>query len=380
MKRLLAFLSAIALLVYVNAQVPQTMSYQAVIRDNANELVTDHPVGMQISILQGSSTGTAIYSETHTSSTNENGLVTIEVGGGTPIAGLFEGIDWSSGPYFIKSEIDPSGGATYSIEGTSQIISVPYALYAKTAEISAESDGLRQQIKILEDNLISSGTYKLADIEDNQYDVVKIGNHVWMKENLKTTKYNDGTAIPNITDNTSWAALTTGAYCDYNNSPANSATYGRLYNWFTVDNNAATKEVSNGGKNVCPTGWHVPTDSEWTTLTDYLTNSGYGYEGSGSDIAKSLASTSGWNAAGSAGAVGNDQESNNSSGFTAVPGGDRLFDGVFIDIGDYCVLWSSTMYLTNGAYHRGIYYIYHSVYRLANDRKNGFSIRCLRDY
>jgi len=88
-----------------------------------------------------------------------------------------------------------------------------------------------------------------------------------MAENLKTTKYNDGTAIPNVTVDATWAALTTGAYSDYSNTPANSTTYGRLYNWYAVDNNAATKMASNGGKNVCPTSWHIPTDAEWTTLT-----------------------------------------------------------------------------------------------------------------
>ena len=110
----------------------------------------------------------------------------------------------------------------------------------------------------------------LTDIDGNDYKTVTIGTQVWMVENLKTTKYNDGTAIPNITDNTSWAALTTGAYCDNINTPSISTTYGRLYNWYAVDNNAGTKVASNGGKNVCPTGWHVPSDAEWTTLTTYL--------------------------------------------------------------------------------------------------------------
>lgn len=83
---------------------------------------------------------------------------------------------------------------------------------------------------------------------------------------MNTTKYNDGTAIPNLIDNTDWRYATTGAYSDYLNIPANSDTYGRLYNWYAVDNNASTKNASNGGKNICPTGWHVPTDAEWTTL------------------------------------------------------------------------------------------------------------------
>jgi Fibrobacter succinogenes major domain (Fib_succ_major). len=90
-----------------------------------------------------------------------------------------------------------------------------------------------------------------------------------MAENLKTTKYNDGTAIPNIKVNPTWASLTTSAYCDYENTPTNSTTYGRLYNWYVIDNNAATKVSGNGGKNVCPTGWHIPSDSEWTTLITY---------------------------------------------------------------------------------------------------------------
>ena len=116
--------------------------------------------------------------------------------------------------------------------------------------------------KKVQDNVIKDG-------DGNIYNSVQIGTQVWMVENLKTTKYNDGTPIPNITDAATWAAATTGAYCDYSNTPANSATYGRLYNWYVVDNNDATKMTSNGGKNVCPTGWHVPSDDEWRTLTTF---------------------------------------------------------------------------------------------------------------
>lgn len=112
------------------AQAPSKMSYQAVIRNNGEGLVVNHAIGMRISILQGSATGAVVYTETHTSTTNANGLVSIEIGGG---AG-FDAINWAVGPHFLKTETDPTGGTNYSISGVSQILSVPYAMYAKTAE------------------------------------------------------------------------------------------------------------------------------------------------------------------------------------------------------------------------------------------------------
>jgi hypothetical protein len=118
----------------VFAQAPEKMSYQAVVRDASYALATSQAVGMQLSILQGSVTGTAVYVETQTPTTNINGLVSIEIGSGTVVTGTFNTIDWSAGPYFIKTETDPTGGTTYTITGTSQLMSVPYALHAKTAE------------------------------------------------------------------------------------------------------------------------------------------------------------------------------------------------------------------------------------------------------
>jgi hypothetical protein len=113
-----------------SAQIPQKMSYQAVIRDAGNVLVTNQTVGMRVSILKGSESGTAVYVETQTSTTNSNGMVTIEIGGGTIVTGTFAGIDWSTGTYFIKTETDPAGGTSYTITATSQLLSVPYALFA----------------------------------------------------------------------------------------------------------------------------------------------------------------------------------------------------------------------------------------------------------
>ena len=132
MKRILLLTFFISTL-KIFAQAPQKMSYQAIIRNTSNTLLKDQQVGMQISILKGSINGTAIYVETQTANTNENGLVGIEIGTGTATTGTFSTIDWANGPFYIKTETDPSGGTSYSISGTSQLMSVPYALYAATS-------------------------------------------------------------------------------------------------------------------------------------------------------------------------------------------------------------------------------------------------------
>lgn len=130
MKKIYSIIAGILLTVSVFAQAPQKMSYQAVIRNNSSALITSTPVGMQISILQSSSTGTAVYVETQTPSTNSNGLVSLEIGTGTIVTGTFAGINWATGPYFIKTETDPTGGTDYTIAGTNELMSVPYALFS----------------------------------------------------------------------------------------------------------------------------------------------------------------------------------------------------------------------------------------------------------
>ncbi len=136
MKKLFTVLAALFFTVGLFAQPPEKISYQAVIRDLKNNLVTNQAVGMKISILQGSISGTPVYVEIYNPNptTNANGLVTVEIGGGFSMRGTFSKIDWSSGPYFLKIETDPTGGTNYTITGISQILSVPYALHAKTAE------------------------------------------------------------------------------------------------------------------------------------------------------------------------------------------------------------------------------------------------------
>ncbi len=140
MKKIFIILAAVLFTVNVFAQTPEKMSYQSVIRNSENNLVVNTQVGIQVSILQGSVDGTAIYVETQMPTTNANGLASIEIGNGTVVNGDFSSIDWSNNSYFIKTETDPTGGSNYTITGVSQLLSVPYALHAKTAESVANID------------------------------------------------------------------------------------------------------------------------------------------------------------------------------------------------------------------------------------------------
>ena len=206
-----------------------------------------------------------------------------------------------------------------------------------------------------------------VDYDGNVYNTVTIGTspaQVWMAENLKTTKYNNGTAITNVTDNTTWYNATAGAYCDYDNTSSNSTTYGKLYNWYAVDNNEATKVASNGGKNICPVGWHVPTDAEWTTLTDYL--GGLSVAG---DKLKETGTTH-W--------ISN-TAATNSSGFTALPGGYRNYNGYsFNSIGYYGRWWSSSPDGVNADF-RHMDSSQSSVSPSPGIRTFGHSVRCVKD-
>jgi len=203
-----------------------------------------------------------------------------------------------------------------------------------------------------------------TDGDNNNYPIVQIGTQIWMAENLKTTKYNDGTIIPNITVSATWAAETTGAYCDYYNTPSNSSSYGRLYNWYTVDNNTATKIVSNGDKNVCPTGWHVPSDAEWTMLTDFL-----GGELVAGGKLKETGTTH-W--------LSPNTGATNETGFTALPGSYRDNNGTFYTRGGYGLWWSSSPNSTT-AFYRYISWSMSDVQWNVYDVRKGMSVQCLKD-
>jgi len=195
----------------------------------------------------------------------------------------------------------------------------------------------------------------VTDIDGNVYHTVAIGTQVWMVENLKTTRYNDGADIPLVTDDTAWSTLTTPGYCWLeNDSLNNKPAYGALYNWYAV----------NTGK-LCPAGWHVPTDSDWSTLTTYL--------GGESVAGGKLKET------GSAHWLFPYPGTDNSSGFAARPGGSRIGDGTFTTAGIAGNWWTSTDYDNSYAWYRNMGGYSNSVSRSSFFKENGFSVRCMKD-
>ena len=198
-------------------------------------------------------------------------------------------------------------------------------------------------------------TTLIVDDDGNTYNAVTIGSQTWMVENLKTTKFKDGITIPNITNSTEWKNLTTSAFSWYNNDPTTyKIIYGGLYNWYAVNTNK-----------LCPDGWHVPSDAEWTNLTTHL-----GGEGVAGGKLKETGLLHWWDP--NFGAT-------NESGFTALPVGSRSIYGDFNECGKYATFWSSTNNSSTDAWYRSIYYASQVVLKLSTNSKEGYSIRCIRD-
>lgn len=215
----------------------------------------------------------------------------------------------------------------------------------------------------------------VTDADGNSYPTVTIGSQVWMAQNLRTTKYRDGSAIPNITSHTGWGALTTGAYANYDNDAGHAATYGRLYNWHAV----------NDTRGLCPQGWHVPSDAEWKTLETTLgmpagqLNQTDMIRGGSQNVGGKLKSiTNHW--------VQPNEGATNESGFTALPGGVRYADfdpdqdtSSFYELGESGAWWSSTASDANSAWGRHLLNYDAGVYRGTEYKEEGYCVRCLRD-
>jgi uncharacterized protein (TIGR02145 family) len=691
MKRTFTLLLAAIFGVALFAQSPQRLNYQAVIRNNSGQVIASKSIGMRISILKGSATGEAVYTETHTPTSTAGGIVTVEIGGGTPVSGTFASIDWSAGNYFVKTETDPEGGTSYTITATSQLLSVPFAFVADKAnkatvaeklnnpldkmQIRGQTDNLeealfeiknkngqtvfavfnegvriyvdngsakgskggfaiggfgsskapsqdlfvvnpdsirayvntdpatkgskggfaiggfgsskairqdllvvhpdsirlyidsdatakgskggfaiggfsnskagtqdlfivnpdsirayintdpsvkgskggfaiggfsnskagiqdffivnpdsirayinanpaakgskggfaiggfgsskssgeeylrvtrdstrvylnaesakgkkggfavggfggskstgndylflngdstrfyvRQQgdqsssfdiigfdqsqqrkslfqagpdtvniqgVLSVQNNLVVAGNVQttgevqqvgsLTDNSGNTYRTIKIGSQEWMAENLKTTKYSDGSDIPVVTDNAAWSLLTTGAYSEYENNPVNVNTYGRLYNWHAVNTNM-----------LCPQGWHVPTDTEFADLSMFLMNNGYGYMEMTGETAKSISSTTNWAPSALPPSPGNRPDLNNATGFNGMPAGQRNPDGTYIGLTLKASWWTMNSGGSFDAMYNGLSYDQGMLMNSINMMVTGYSIRCIK--
>ena len=199
---------------------------------------------------------------------------------------------------------------------------------------------------------------------------VTIGTQKWMTKNLDVTTYRDGTVIPQVTNATAWAGLTTGAWCYYDNNPSNGAIYGKLYNWYAVMGIATAESATPTSgeiaarKQLAPQGWHVPTDAEWTTLSNFL-----GGDAVAGGKMKSTGTTL-W---------ASPNQATNSSGFAGLPGGVRYADGTFYNVGYLGYWWSATEADSAYAWLRKIFNYNGDLNRGVSFKKEGFSVRCLRD-
>jgi uncharacterized protein (TIGR02145 family) len=418
------------------AQSPQGIPYQAVMRNADGSVMASSAVSLTFMIHDGTANGTVVYQESHSLTSNAQGLVSCVVGNGVVSEGNFSAINWGSGAKFLHVMM----GSTDL--GTQQMLSVPYALHSSSADnavnatnatnaLNAQTaangfSGVSQSGDTLymangtfiivpgisaanfppavlgcTDNVacnynsaatqndnsclyigatcddgnanttndvingscicagtaVNNGTYVpgngATDIDGNTYTSIIINGQEWMQQNLAVTKYRNGDPIPTGLSNTTWQNTTNGAYAIYNNDEANNSLYGKLYNWYAV----------NDSRGVCPTGWHVPSDAEWTTLTNNL--------GGSSVAGGKMKTTMGWTAP-NTGAT-------NESGFTGLPGGYRSFNGGYSGVGDYDICWSSSEDDSSFAWYRELEYFNSSVLRNRQFKQLGFSVRCVRD-
>jgi uncharacterized protein (TIGR02145 family) len=317
------------------------------------------------------------------------GLFTAQLGSSVSLTG----VNWANGNKFMQVEIDLGQG--YVDMGTQQMLSVPYALYAGSVSLNVSATGDTLFVGngefviipgISEANPIDNGggntttgttlhtcgaanvhnpdlTYgSMTDQEGNVYKTIVIGTQEWMAENLNTSVYRNGDAIPTNLDDATWAATTSGAWAYYNNDASYACPYGKLYNWFTcVD-----------ARGLCPVGWHVPSDAEWTVLTDFL-----GGESEAGGKMKSTgtieAATGLWN--------GPNTGATNSDGFSGVPTGLRHNTfGYYEQGGQYGYWWSLLEFDELNAWYRRLDYVNDNAFQdMGSNKRNGFSVRCLRD-
>jgi uncharacterized protein (TIGR02145 family) len=351
------------------AQAPQGIPYQAVMRNADGTVMASSAVDLTFMIHDGSATGTVVYQESHSLTSNTQGLVSCVVGNGVVSQGNFANVNWGGGAKFLHVMM----GITDL--GTQQMLSVPYALYSNGVDVRVSETG--DTLTIGTSSVIvpgiSAANYPalvfvpgngVTDIDGTVYTSIVINGQEWMQKNLAVSKYRNGDPIPTGLDNTTWQNTTSGAYAIYNNDQVNNTAYGKLYNWYAV----------NDSRGLCPAGWHVPSDEEWTIMINYLdpTQNPSVFGTQSSVAGGKMKSTTGWNSP-NTGAT-------NESAFTGLPGGDRPNFGTYGGIGSSGAWWSSTLTANGNAWYRTLTFGDSYVNRYDGFYKQyGMSVRCLRD-
>lgn len=436
----LLFLAVFLSTISTYSQNPETFNYQAIVRDNTGAILANQPVTFQITIFDKDPLDSLIYRELHSVSTDPYGLVSLQIGNGTPTMGVYEDIKWSVTDKSIGLEVELTTGGGFISLGVYPLLYVPYALYAQKSsdssfwsksdsgicfnegkiavgtiipegssifEISSSTEGIliprmtsiqRDVIPNPAEGLLiynttldkfdyfngnewktvlsttsSSGSSAggcgycsegVIDYDGHYYSTIKIGDQCWMAENLKSVYYADGTAI-------------SGHYA-YQNDESLTFSLGRLYDWDAVMNGASSSTANPSGvQGICPQGWHVPSDEEWKELEktmgmDQTEVDKFGWRGNHSE-GKKLKDTEDsffW--------YTNDGGTN-SSGFTALPGGYRTYEGLYWYSFMNAYFWSCTADVTGQAWARVLDESHDGVHRYNPGIQDGFSVRCLKD-
>ena len=377
------------------AQSPQGIPYQAVMRNADGTVMASSAVSLTFMIHDGTANGTVVYQESHSLTSNAQGLVSCVVGNGVVSEGNFSSINWGNGAKFLHVMMG-------SVDlGTQQMLSVPYALYAGGTHVSVSATGDTLTVggqsvivpgisaanptiniptsglgaQVLPGNTTCANEYinvvgcngqTSLTYDGRTYDLVEIGGQCWFADNLATDQYRNGDAIPTGLDNATWSTTTNGAYAIYNNDPVNDSIYGKLYNWYTT--------VDNRG--LCPAGWHVPTDCEWMYLEgslgmSVLDQQMMGWRGSNEGDA--IKSSFDWGIQN-----GNFQDS---YGFSLKPGGFRSVNGGnYYDNGINGLWWSNNIGASGYPLDRKLSNSSSTILRgYSLSIQDGFSVRCLKD-
>lgn len=480
------------------ASTSQKMTFQKVIRNNYGKIHANKVVGVRLTIIKKTPADSIVYFESQVKLTNKNGLLTYTL---CESDCAFKMLNWTKGPFYLKTEFDINGGTNYVFSELIELVSVPYAMQAKHADSSnvansvdlladgtrfgdmnywdgtkwipislgsqgqtltfcegkpawvygdacpgavsslncsgainngtltekSNATGVSSLIRYTSGNgrsyagkeiystgvfglkaTLSSGTFlngdgtllytitgtpltggtawfdieiggqkcsfsrnvvalptsgygqDISDIDGNTYKTVYIGRQQWMAENLKTSKFNDGTLIPTIsTDNTKWKSDTSGAWCNYNNDVINNSKYGKLYSWEVVN------KLNTMNKQVCPNGWHVPTNLDWSYLINYLG----GYQLAGGKMKE--VGTLNWTSPNAA--------ATNTSLFSALPSGKRNSDATFTALNTGTSFWTSSEEDLFKAFYKSLGYNNGLIFESSASKKSGYSIRCIKD-